>query len=91
MNLGTGLYWAKNTPSTPEPSNVCDCGNPVAPSDWLCAVCRREVEATYSVEVDEPMRCLNCDCYGFRLGDGEYECRNCGNIWNIYEEDELPF
>lgn len=38
----------------------------------------------------DPTVCLNCGCYGFCLGDGDYECRNCGNEWNIYEEVEGP-
>jgi len=33
---------------------------------------------------DTTARCYNCGCYGRDMGDGEYECENCGNTWNIY-------
>lgn len=35
---------------------------------------------------DTTARCYNCGCYGDDLGDGEFECPNCGNTWNIYVE-----
>jgi transposase len=32
-----------------------------------------------------PDICMNCGCPGRLVKDGEYECPNCGDIWDIYE------
>lgn len=34
-------------------------------------------------EPDDPSLCLNCGCYGNAGRSGEYECPNCGDVWDI--------
>ncbi|MHA2265225.1 MAG: hypothetical protein ACXAEN_22755 [Candidatus Thorarchaeota archaeon] len=39
----------------------------------------------------EQGRCYNCGCWANDLAQGDYECPNCGDAWNIYEPPpEIP-
>jgi len=38
----------------------------------------------YDAEPPDPDVCFNCGCPGRNIEGGEYECPECGNIWDIY-------
>jgi len=45
----------------------------------------------YIAEPPDPDVCINCGCPGRNVQGGEYECPECGNIWDIYEPaPEVP-
>lgn len=36
-------------------------------------------------------KCYNCGSWGIEIADGEYECPECGDIWNVYEPNpDIP-
>ena len=58
MYLGQGIFWARSLrPVDDRELNIdCDCGQPVAPYDFLCSQCREEfeeeLEALYRFEFE---------------------------------------
>jgi len=69
--------------------DVCpECGSRYVNED--CPEDYEECEE-YNAEPPDPDVCMNCGCPGRNVQGGEYECPECGNIWDIYEPaPEVP-
>ena len=49
-----------------------------------------EPELEFDLDEWKRGRCLNCGAWAVQIAEGEYECCECGDIWNIYEMPEVP-